>query len=127
MHNWIEPARAVRWIWTYPFQFLFFWSSFQETETDSEDEERERLVGFSPEVVDSPNRESRLMRKDTPHYLRDKRVSSGDATGAGQEEKVLKLLAQGSVSKPDSKPSLSGRNVEVRLSCSKISMLCVAY
>lgn len=49
---------------------------------------RDRKVGFDPAVKEM-NKDYRLRRRDTPHYLKNKRVKEEDA-----EQKVLEILAQ---------------------------------
>ena len=55
-----------------------------------------RQVAFSPSSLSSPNAESHLTRRDTPHNLKNKRVNpGGGAGGVSAEERVKLLLASG--------------------------------
>ncbi len=50
----------------------------------------ERHVGFLPEYEDTPDREGKLRRRDTPHHLKNKRIMSKDSS----EETVREILAR---------------------------------
>ncbi|XP_059150020.1 protein scribble homolog isoform X4 [Physella acuta] len=59
---------------------------------ESDDEEslqRDKKVEFAPEVEEE-SKDHRLRRRDTPHYLKNKRVNKDDES----EQKVLEILAQ---------------------------------
>jgi hypothetical protein len=51
---------------------------------------RERKVGFVPEIDEEPDKDHRLRRRDTPHYLKNKRVNKEEDA----EQKVREILAQ---------------------------------
>uniref|UniRef100_A0A0B7BHM9 PDZ domain-containing protein n=1 Tax=Arion vulgaris TaxID=1028688 RepID=A0A0B7BHM9_9EUPU len=59
-----------------------------DRDSDSDSVVRDRKVGFVPDV-DKLSKDHRLRRRDTPHYLKNKRVKEEDA-----EQKVLEILAQ---------------------------------
>ena len=52
--------------------------------------QRDRKVGFAPEVDEESSKDHRLRRRDTPHYLKNKRVHKEEDA----EQKVLEILAQ---------------------------------
>lgn len=56
---------------------------------------RDRKVGFVPEIDDEPDKDHRLRRRDTPHYLKNKRVNKEDDA----EQKVREILAQAAAQK----------------------------
>lgn len=47
-------------------------------------------MGFAPDVEEEPNKDHRLRRRDTPHYLKNKRVIKEE----DDQQKVLEILAQ---------------------------------
>ncbi|KAH9491965.1 hypothetical protein Btru_026900 [Bulinus truncatus] len=60
---------------------------------DNSEEEsvlRDKKVEFAPDVDEDLNKDHRLRRRDTPHYLKNKRVNKEDDA----EQKVLEILAQ---------------------------------
>ncbi|XP_076438014.1 protein scribble homolog isoform X5 [Babylonia areolata] len=71
-------------------------------DSDSDDDqgsdsnlERERKVGFVPEIDEEPDKDHRLRRRDTPHYLKNKRVNKEEDA----EQKVREILAQAAAQK----------------------------
>lgn len=56
---------------------------------------RDRKVGFVPEIDDEPDKDHRLRRRDTPHYLKNKRVNKEEDA----EQKVREILAQAAAQK----------------------------
>ncbi|CAL1532219.1 unnamed protein product [Lymnaea stagnalis] len=52
--------------------------------------QRDRKVEFAPDVDEDMSKDHRLRRRDTPHYLKNKRVNKEDDA----EQKVLEILAQ---------------------------------
>ncbi|KAK7489162.1 hypothetical protein BaRGS_00019540, partial [Batillaria attramentaria] len=73
--------------------------SGSDRDVDSDDENdvqmRDRKVGFVPEIDDEPDKDHRLRRRDTPHYLKNKRVNKEDDA----EQKVREILAQAAAQK----------------------------
>ncbi|KAL8563271.1 hypothetical protein ACOMHN_058769 [Nucella lapillus] len=66
-----------------------------EDDDDGLDEEgRDRKVGFVPELEEEPDKDHRLRRRDTPHYLKNKRVNKED-----DAQKVREILAQAAAHK----------------------------
>uniref|UniRef100_A0A2C9LYT1 PDZ domain-containing protein n=1 Tax=Biomphalaria glabrata TaxID=6526 RepID=A0A2C9LYT1_BIOGL len=59
---------------------------------NSEDENilRDKKVEFAPDIDEDVNKDHRLRRRDTPHYLKNKRVNKEEDA----EQKVLEILAQ---------------------------------
>ena len=57
---------------------------------------RDRKVVFVPEVEDEPDKNNRLRRRDTPHYLKNKRVNNKEEDA---EQKVREILAQAAAQK----------------------------
>ena len=51
---------------------------------------------FVPEVEDEPDKNKRLRRRDTPHYLKNKRVNNKEEDA---EQKVREILAQAAAQK----------------------------
>ena len=47
-------------------------------------------MDFAPEVPEEPAKDYKLRRRDTPHYLKNKRVNKEEDA----EQKVLEILAQ---------------------------------
>ncbi|GFS11251.1 protein lap4 [Elysia marginata] len=61
-----------------------------DEESDEDNPQRDRKVGFAPEVDEESSKDHRLRRRDTPHYLKNKRVHKEEDA----EQKVLEILAQ---------------------------------
>ncbi|KAK3780634.1 hypothetical protein RRG08_044858 [Elysia crispata] len=61
-----------------------------DEESDDDNLQRDRKVGFAPEVDEESSKDHRLRRRDTPHYLKNKRVHKEEDA----EQKVLEILAQ---------------------------------
>jgi len=59
---------------------------------DDNDDGRTRRVGFVL-AEDFTEKEGRLQRRDTPHHLKNKRISSSDKTAESEAEKVRRILA----------------------------------
>ena len=53
-------------------------------------DKRDKKVGFAPEVPEEPTKDYHFRRRDTPHYLKNKRVNKEE----DGEQKVLEILAQ---------------------------------
>jgi len=63
-------------------------------EDDEDDDGRTRRVGFVLSE-DFTEKEGRLQRRDTPHHLKNKRISSSSGKSAESEaEKVRRILAK---------------------------------
>ncbi|KAK6167504.1 hypothetical protein SNE40_021512 [Patella caerulea] len=83
-------------------------SSESESETDSDGstdvpkkkkkEKSNKAVGFTPEFEEEPDKEQKLRRRDTPHYLKNKRVNL-NASKEDAEQKVREILAQAAAHK----------------------------
>ena len=58
---------------------------------------RDRKVGFVPEIDEEPDKDYRLRRRDTPHYLKNKRVNKEEDAA----QKVREILAQAAMQKED--------------------------
>ena len=54
----------------------------------------EKHVGFTTDVPDMPESQMKLRRRDTPHHLKNKRISLGNTKQEDAEEKVRMILAQ---------------------------------
>ena len=63
---------------------------FQE---DSDSLYYEKHVGFSSDLPDMPDSQMKLRRRDTPHHLKNKRISLGNTKQEDAEEKVRAILA----------------------------------
>ncbi|PVD32583.1 hypothetical protein C0Q70_08025 [Pomacea canaliculata] len=66
-----------------------------ETGSGQNVQSRDRKVGFVPEIDDEPDKDHRLRRRDTPHYLKNKRVNKEEDA----EQKVREILAQAAAQK----------------------------
>ncbi|XP_070209398.1 protein scribble homolog isoform X4 [Littorina saxatilis] len=73
--------------------------SDRERGSDEDDDDdslgRERKVGFVPELEEEPDKDHRLRRRDTPHYLKNKRVNKEEDA----EQRVREILAQAAAHK----------------------------
>ncbi|XP_025089004.1 protein scribble homolog isoform X6 [Pomacea canaliculata] len=70
-------------------------ASDDDDDDDDDVQSRDRKVGFVPEIDDEPDKDHRLRRRDTPHYLKNKRVNKEEDA----EQKVREILAQAAAQK----------------------------
>lgn len=59
---------------------------------------RERKVGFADDIEEQPEKDHRLRRRDTPHYLKNKRINL-NSSKEDAEQKVREILAQAAAQK----------------------------
>ncbi|XP_067665625.1 protein scribble homolog isoform X8 [Haliotis asinina] len=72
-------------------------SEDEYSDNDSEDM-RERKVGFADDIEEQPEKDHRLRRRDTPHYLKNKRINL-NSSKEDAEQKVREILAQAAAQK----------------------------
>ncbi|XP_046565481.1 protein scribble homolog isoform X10 [Haliotis rubra] len=72
-------------------------SEDEYSDNDSEDM-RERKVGFADDIEEQPEKDHRLSRRDTPHYLKNKRINL-NSSKEDAEQKVREILAQAAAQK----------------------------
>jgi len=61
----------------------------------NEDDDPVRHVGFAPDIDELAEKDGKLHRRDTPHHLKNKRISvSGTRSALDPEEKIRQILAQ---------------------------------
>jgi len=75
------------------FNLIIFKTILLLQDGEDEDDGRTRRVGFSLSE-DFTEKEGRLQRRDTPHHLKNKRISSSAGkTSESEAEKVRRILA----------------------------------
>ncbi|XP_041361778.1 protein scribble homolog [Gigantopelta aegis] len=72
-------------------------SDVSESDEDS-DATKERKVGFADDLEDDADKDHRLRRRDTPHYLKNKRINL-NSSPEDAEQKVREILAQAAAQK----------------------------
>ena len=83
---------------------VYNWFGVQDVE-DDDDDGRTRKVGFALSE-DFTEKEGRLQRRDTPHHLKNKRISSTSSKSSETEaEKVRRILAMVATGSQPNSPS----------------------